>query len=130
MRRNVLAIVVVVVVAILVGAGYAYLRNRAASAVPEGAVALRQGATYDVSLDANPSTGYAWTVSYDQSLLELANRVFQPQSSLLGAGGKEVFTFRALAARGVTTVSFEYKRSWETQVANTATVTFVLQPSK
>lgn len=98
MRRTLVAIVVVLAVAVLAGAGYAYFWDRAASAIPKGAVGLRQGATYDVSLEANPSTGYAWTVTYDQSLLELTARTFQPQSNQLGAPGKEVFTFRALAA--------------------------------
>ena len=51
---------------------------------------------FEIRLDSNPSTGYAWEVSAmtTPNLVELeATRVIAPDTELVGAGGTEIFAF-------------------------------------
>lgn len=69
-----------------------------------------------IELQANPSTGYAWVcVSDSLQTLELADRKFQRSGGngmMIGAGGTDVWTFKAVA-EGEDTLRFRYRRSWE-----------------
>lgn len=78
------------------------------------------GATFFLTLESNPSTGYAWTAHFDEEYLELVGSDFEPSSSLLGAGGVESFEFRALK-QGTTQVMMFYERSWEQGCIDQAT---------
>ncbi|NQU97531.1 MAG: protease inhibitor I42 family protein, partial [Chloroflexi bacterium] len=57
-------------------------------------VDLPVGETYEIALDSNPTTGYGWQVEYNDGDLELVEQRYEPDSDLVGAGGKEVFVFR------------------------------------
>ncbi len=85
-------------------------------AVDGGAAAetleVEVGGSFTLSLDSNPSTGYAWTAHFDGQLLELVDNRFEPSSDLLGAPGVETFEFRALQG-GDTAVTLVYERTWE-----------------
>lgn len=77
-----------------------------------------------VSLAANPTTGYQWSlVSYDKSFLNLASSVYQrPQTKAIGAGGQMLFTFtlnKGAHYPEKTKMLFKYARSWE---ANSGTI--------
>ncbi|MDY6892887.1 MAG: protease inhibitor I42 family protein, partial [Chloroflexota bacterium] len=49
----------------------------------------------------------------DENVLRLANSEYSaPETTLVGAGGQEVWTFEAVGA-GETTISLEYVRPWE-----------------
>jgi inhibitor of cysteine peptidase len=68
----------------------------------------------EVSLEANPSTGYIWEVVSGQELLEL---VSEPEFSagsrqVLGAGGGMRFEFRPISS-GETQLEMAYHRSFE-----------------
>ncbi|MDO8556860.1 MAG: protease inhibitor I42 family protein [Candidatus Jorgensenbacteria bacterium] len=67
-----------------------------------------------VQLDSNPTTGFSWGTSYDKDALELVASTFIPPSDtkLLGSGGMDTFTFKALKA-GETKLKFSYLRAWE-----------------
>ena len=90
---------------------------------------LRVGDTHTVVLDSNPSTGYQWQIGWelDESLLELVEHRFDVDSELNppppGTGGKEFFTFHALA-HGMVEFSFNYKRPWEDEVLKTGRYIF------
>lgn len=71
-----------------------------------------QGGTFSISLDSNPSTGYSWQAKYDQEYFELVEQKFETSSDLIGAGGKEIFTFKALKS-GEKFIDFDYLRTWE-----------------
>jgi len=118
MRRG-LAIVVAVV--ILGGMAFGlnwYLGRRAVASNEEGVIALEIGKAAEISLPSNPSTGYSWVATFDAALVELADqRYVDSGTGALGAAGTEVFVFKGLK-KGRVTVVFEYKRSWETQVAD------------
>ncbi len=82
-------------------------------------VELSVGQSLVVTLDSNASTGYSWSLAQnsDGSVLnKTGNQYIAPQTTLVGASGKEEWTFKALK-KGNSTISMEYKRSWETGVA-------------
>lgn len=78
---------------------------------------LAAGQTVQVSLEANPSTGYAWAIDGEAPafLEQTGEPVFTPESDALGAGGTEVWTFRATGA-GAGTLALKYWRSFEPDV--------------
>ena len=83
-----------------------------------GQVTLEQGQNLVVTLESNPSTGYQWEVVENQnSILEQEGDVeFKPSEQsdppIVGAGGWEIFRFKAVSA-GQETVQLVYRRSWE-----------------
>lgn len=80
--------------------------------------------TWDIALPSNPSTGYSWTVEYDDDHLELVNQSYQPSGTgLIGSGGDEIFTFRAVEA-GETNIDFTYGGRGD--IINTTTYSVVI----
>ena len=78
-------------------------------------IATRSGTVFKITIDSNPTTGYSWRLGAkpDARLVKPAgSRFIAPQTKLVGAGGKEVWTFRALKP-GKTKLSLEYARPWE-----------------
>lgn len=75
-------------------------------------VTLDQNHVLAVSLDANPSTGYGWQVAGEQKVLAPIHDEFVNPSGLLGAAGKQVLRFKAVAG-GQTTLNLVYTRAWE-----------------
>jgi uncharacterized protein YggE/predicted secreted protein len=69
---------------------------------------------FNVTLASNPSTGYHWQVSgIDETAARLVDDEYlEPDSSLVGAPGRQVLTFEALK-EGETTIELEYVRPWE-----------------
>jgi len=95
---------------------------------PWPAPVVRAGDTYELLLDANPTTGYRWFVEFDERFLELVEQRYEPGWGGVGAGGKEVFVFRGLT-EGIAEVVFTYKRPWEDEVLKTERVTFNVEGS-
>ncbi len=78
-------------------------------------VELSVGQSLVVTLDSNASTGYRWSLSQnsDETVLNnTGNKYVAPQTTLVGAGGKEEWTFKALK-KGTSTISMGYSRPWE-----------------
>ncbi|HUU19715.1 MAG TPA: protease inhibitor I42 family protein [Sedimentisphaerales bacterium] len=86
-----------------------------------GQVELEQGQILVVTLESNPTTGYGWEVVENQeSILEQMGEAEFKQSDtgeppLVGAGGWEIFRFKAVSA-GQMTLQLVYRRSWEEDV--------------
>jgi inhibitor of cysteine peptidase len=81
----------------------------------EETIQCKVGGTFSIVLDANPSTGYQWRLaqSADGGSLKLVNsKYIAPITELMGAGGKEIWSFKALSV-GQRTIVFEYVRPWE-----------------
>jgi sulfatase modifying factor 1 len=78
------------------------------------------GDEFTVELDSNPSTGYSWGLasSLPSWLVQVGKTYVADTPGLPGGGGTEYWMFRATAA-GSATVTFEYKRPWESMVAKT-----------
>lgn len=85
-------------------------------------VELEQGQILVITLESNPTTGYSWEVVETQaSILEQMGEAEFKQSEtgeppLVGAGGWEIFRFKAVSA-GQMTLKLGYQRPWEEGVA-------------
>ena len=67
-----------------------------------------------VRLCSNPTTGFQWSyeMSGDTVLKEEGHDFEEPDSSVVGASGTDVWTFEG-TAKGTTEVLMEYSRPWE-----------------
>jgi inhibitor of cysteine peptidase len=77
-------------------------------------VEVEAGAQFEVRLESNPSTGYAWEVSAmtTPDLVTLDRRTHVgPDTDLVGAAGTDVFVFTAGAGAGI--LRLEYVRSFD-----------------
>ena len=75
------------------------------------------GNTFTVALCSNPSTGFHWSESAqisDQTIVQQTSHKFVPLETpdIVGASGKEVWTFKALH-KGTNTIIMEYSQPWE-----------------
>ena len=80
-------------------------------------ITLNKGDTLIVQLDGNITTGFNWIPAAQDPVLfeQVGEPEVTPQSDLVGAPGKIVQQFKAVAS-GQTTLHLDYKRSWETDV--------------
>jgi len=91
-----------------------------------GQVELKTGQTLVVSLESNPTTGYAWEVAeVDDTLLQSQGEAEYTADKtggepLVGSGGTQTFRFSAADA-GETTLKLIYHRAWETDVEPAST---------
>jgi inhibitor of cysteine peptidase len=94
-------------------------RPRELTAVHDGAsVTLARKQELIVALDANPTTGYGWSVN--MSVAGVLDTVGGPvhtqrqgDARLVGVGGVTTYRFRAADATGKTLLVFTYRRPWE-----------------
>src|SRR5947207_9625276 len=79
-------------------------------------IEVATGATVEVVLDGNPTTGYTWELaSPDLSILkQVGEPKFKPDNNAPGAGGKMTLTFEAVAT-GQAALKLVYHRSFETE---------------
>jgi predicted secreted protein/predicted small lipoprotein YifL len=92
---------------------------------------LKKDEVLSISLGSNPSTGYSWypTISNPAILVQMGEPQYQePISStpILGAAGTQIFFFQATDT-GTTTLTLDYMRSFETNVAPEKTVTITVE---
>lgn len=81
------------------------------------AVMIESGQRFNIELDSNPGTGYKWNwkLKPDSALIKLEEEFHRPRSGhrfLIGGGGVDVWTFKALGS-GYTALELEYRRPWE-----------------
>ena len=80
-----------------------------------------------IALESNPTTGYSWQASYDETILELVEESYElgeyAKQGLVGAGGTELFRFRVMKS-GQAEITMVYKRSWEEPTAQHAAKVF------
>lgn len=80
-------------------------------------VELEKGDKINIKLEYNPTTGYEWILSEetDTTIVSLFDSKFlqtEKEEELVGAGGYEIFTFKAENS-GQTEIILTYQRSWE-----------------
>jgi inhibitor of cysteine peptidase len=78
---------------------------------------LKAGDTVVIRLESNPTTGYSWILDEktDTSIVSAADSEYVQSvkdEELVGAGGHEIFTFKA-ASKGKTSIVLNYERPWE-----------------
>ncbi len=82
-------------------------------------IQMKTGDTLQITLESNPTTGYQWTVfDMDETILaQVGEAEYRSEGTqMAGAGGEEIFTFKALAS-GETVLSLGYHRDWEEGIA-------------
>ena len=84
---------------------------------PGQTVTIGVNQQFVIALGSNPTTGYSWQESHDQSMLELLEKSYkeEAQEGEVGAGGIEYFRFKAVKA-GQTEITVVYQRSWEEEI--------------
>jgi inhibitor of cysteine peptidase len=94
---------------------------------------LKVDEVMSITLESNPSTGYAWFASSSdpEVVAQLGEARYQePQSSssqpLLGTAGTETLFFEAKAV-GTASLTLEYKRGWEANVIPEKTITLIVE---
>jgi inhibitor of cysteine peptidase len=93
---------------------------------PGKPVEMTAGGKFVLVLDSNRTTGYHWERSApeDTAIVKFTGTEYrEPETALIGAGGKEVLSFEA-AGKGTTDISLKYVRPWEKDVPPAKTVTF------
>jgi predicted secreted protein len=98
--------------------------------VAQGNAALvSQGQNFTIQLQSNPSTGYHWEPTYDNSTITLLNRAFassvSTESAIVGAGGTDLFTFQG-TKQGTSIITFN-NISPSNATAYSASYTIVIQ---
>jgi len=81
---------------------------------PGQMVTIGAGQQFVIALGSNPTTGYSWQESYDQTMLELVEKTYKEEAKqgVVGAGGVEYFRFKALKT-GETEITLTYEQPWE-----------------
>ncbi len=81
-------------------------------------VKIATGGSLQVALNSNRTTGFSWELNQisDTTVLEKASNTYEnPQATsgkpLVGAGGRELWNFKALK-KGTATISMEYSQPW------------------
>jgi inhibitor of cysteine peptidase len=80
-------------------------------------VNMRLGATLEISLEGNPTTGYTWEPAPDaqELLVQQGEAQFRADSALLGSGGLVTLRFKA-AQQGAAELRLIYHRTFESNV--------------
>jgi inhibitor of cysteine peptidase len=92
-----------------------------------GLVSVKVGATLEVKLEANHTTGYSWVAApaVDPVLVRQGATAYQEHSAggKTGVGGMEIWRFKAVKA-GKQALQFEYRKPWEKTAPAAKTVLF------
>lgn len=78
-------------------------------------IEVHTGDSFMVSLCSNATTGFAWSeaAEVNQALVKQVDHEFiPPDSTTVGAAGREVWTFKSLKT-GKATLFLEYSQAWE-----------------
>ena len=68
---------------------------------------------FNITLESNPTTGYAWTVDFNHKMLIGGEKGFSAsRPGAIGGSGQQVFVFTPIQ-EGETEISAVYKRPWE-----------------
>ena len=120
MRRSVIAILFLAIAAGVLGACVQQNPQVKKYTSPAQGIEAAVSGQFTIVLESNPTTGYKWEPGFDSSLLKVTKSDYKQsdaKTGLVGAGGKEYFTFEALK-KGDTKITMTYKRSWETGSAD------------
>ena len=80
----------------------------------QGAINVKKGDTFKITLKSNPTTGYQWNADFDETLIQLVNTSYKAdEPQLMGSGGIEIFEFKVIGSNTDTNINFSYARPWE-----------------
>lgn len=101
------------------------LPRRVAETEAGQTIELARGKRMTLRLEANHSTGHRWflAASGDAELDQVGEPFYTQEKSVMGGGGAEYWTFRAIRA-GKKELRFEYRRPWERDKPPAKVLTF------
>ncbi len=111
MKKSMVLLVVAVAAIGLVGG---CIGAASAHTDPGKTITIGVGQEFTIALDSNPTTGYSWQESFDETALELIENTYEQGEApegIVGASGTEYFKFRALKT-GETTITMAYQQPW------------------
>ncbi len=85
-------------------------------------ITVMQGKNFTIQLQSNPSTGYAWVPSYDNSSITFIGRTYLASNVMPGAPGADVFIFQG-ATPGTSVMTFNYTKPSSNQTATSVNYT-------
>jgi inhibitor of cysteine peptidase len=86
------------------------------------------GQEFSITLTSNVTTGYHWELAapLDETVIKLLGSEYKaPETKLVGVGGQEIWTFRAIG-QGHTVINLKYVRPWEKDVAPVKTASYMV----
>jgi len=95
---------------------------------PSQTIQVNAGETFSIALDSNPTTGYTWHrgKQTEYGILSFMGSAYvAPRTDLVGAGGRERMTFKAMAP-GTEKLTFHYLRPWEKNTEPARTTVFTV----
>jgi inhibitor of cysteine peptidase len=95
---------------------------------PSRPIKTKLASEFTLTLESNRTTGYQWQLAKtpDETVVQLiGNRYEVPDTRLIGAGGREVWTFKAVG-KGKTEIHLKYVRPWEKDVPPVKATVFVV----
>lgn len=120
----ILAIAFVVFVCAGLAAAYAFSGNSSMKVFDDRnntqTITIKNGETFKVELNENPTTGYAWLINVTPGLTIVSDTYVAPSGGLVGAGGQHEWQVKATGT-GDQQLTGIYKRSWEPTVGNETT---------
>ncbi|MFH1150764.1 MAG: protease inhibitor I42 family protein [Actinomycetota bacterium] len=103
---------------LLAGCGGESTDQSGESQTTESSMKVKEGQDFTISLKSNPTTGFQWELAepLDEKVVTKVSSEYKPDvsggSSAVGAGGVEVWTFRA-TGRGDTEIKLKYVQPWQ-----------------
>ena len=81
---------------------------------------LKINDTVEINLESNPTTGYGWFLSdkTNESIVSLVDSEYiasEKDEKMVGVGGYETFTFKAVS-KGETRIILNHERPWEEDI--------------
>jgi inhibitor of cysteine peptidase len=126
----IVGVLVVLVLLVVIWVAYAPGGKQLIEADNGKTVTVAVGQELEVTLEANPTTGYTWAVAEpmgEQIIRQTGEIAFEPESEALGAGGVQIIRFEVVGA-GQTTLKLIYHRPWESvEPLQTFSVTLIAQ---
>ena len=96
---------------------------------PQVTLPVSAGNEFKVVVEANPTTGYHWTIvgDLDKSVVKFVSQEYKSTSdpNIVGGGGVDTFVFKAVGA-GQTTITLGYYPPSNTPVEPEKTETFTV----
>jgi predicted secreted protein len=75
-------------------------------------ITVKNGATFVIALEANPSTGYSWQATANANVQFESSKQVQGTSNAIGASGTQQLTFKAVQT-GSSTLTLNYLRPFD-----------------
>ena len=106
----------IVIILIAIAAYFAFFRaqEKTYTEDTQGAITVKKGDTFKITLKSNPTTGYQWNADFDETLIQLVDSSYKAdEPQLMGSGGIEIFEFKVIGSNTDTNINFSYARPWE-----------------